>query len=272
MIVLFFGDIFGKPGRRAIARALPDLIEKHSPDFIFGNIENLAGGKGVNKKAFNEMLSMGFHGFTSGNHIWDNKEVYSILETDTRLVRPANYPDFPGMPCPGSGHAVFESKGKKICIANFMGRVFMESTDCPFQAAQKFLDLKLDCPTIVDFHADATGEKYAMGFFLDGKVSAVVGTHTHVQTADERLLPKGTAYITDIGMSGSFDSCIGLKKEEIIQKYIIKRKLQQQNADENPGVSAVVIEINDDTNLAKSIERVRYTVPDFDLQNEKDLE
>lgn len=260
MIVLYFGDIFGKPGRRAVAKALPDLVANYSPDIILCNAENLAGGRGVNRRTFQEMLNMGFHGFTSGNHIWDNREVYSILDHDERLLRPANYPSPPGEPCPGKGYATIRNGSKALFVINVMGRVFMDPLDDPFTAVDKILrENNNGLPSLVDIHADATSEKYAMGWHLAGRVSAVVGSHSHVQTADERVLPGGTAYITDVGMSGAFDSCIGMRPQEVIRKFITKRPAPYQQAKENPGVGCVIIRIAPN-NRAQSIERLRFSV------------
>jgi metallophosphoesterase (TIGR00282 family) len=266
MVVMIFGDIFGKPGRRAVAAALPDLRAQYSPDFILGNAENLAGGRGTNRKTFQEMMQMGFHGFTSGNHIWDNRDVFSFIDQDERLLRPANYPAPAGEPCPGRGFGVICSGDKRIFVINLLGRVFMDSVDCPFATVDKILkENPTDFPILVDMHCDATSEKYAMGWHLAGRVSAVTGTHSHVQTADERILPGGTAYITDIGMSGSFDSVIGLKPTEIIKRFVTKRPHHYQQAKENPGVGCVVITLGP-SNRAIKIERLRFpvTVNDID--------
>ena len=273
MVVLFFGDIYGKPGRRAIQKSLPLLKQKYEPDFILGNVENLAGGRGVNNKCFNEMINLGFHGFTSGNHIWDNKEVYGLFEKGAPLVRPANYPSPEGFPCPGYGATVIRNQaGQEIFVINLMGRVFMENTDCPFALVDQILrEQKSSAPILVDMHADATSEKNAMGWFLDGRVAAVVGTHSHVQTADERVLPAGTAYITDIGMSGSFDSVIGLRPHEVIRKFLTKRPHPVAAAKENLGISCVVIQISPNQR-AQSIERIRTTVDVPEFLDEKDLE
>lgn len=261
MVILCFGDIFGSPGREAVAAALPLLKKKYLPDFILGNAENLAGGRGVNRKAFEQMLALGFDGFTSGNHIWDNKEVFAILDSDSRLLRPANFPDPDVSPCPGRGYGVIVSRsGKKLFLVNVMGRVFMDALDCPFQAVDRALAENVEgYPVLVDMHADATSEKAAMGWHLAGRVSAVVGTHSHVQTADERILPGGTAFITDIGLSGAFDSCIGMKAEVIVQKFLTKRRVPFEAATENPGVCAVAIRLAQDGRAA-SIERIRQTV------------
>lgn len=270
MKVLIFGDIFGKTGRRAVAAALPDLKARYQPDLIIGNAENLAGGRGVNRGTFEEMMAMGFHGMTGGNHTWDNKEVYSILESDTRLLRPANYPSPTTTPCPGKGYGIFRNGDKAIFMVNLMGRVFMDAIDCPFIGVDNILkENREGLPVFVDMHADATSEKYAMGWHLAGRVTSVTGTHSHVQTADARLLPGGTAYITDIGMSGSFDSVIGLAKEEIIRKFITKRPQHYQPARGNPGVSCVVIEVGADRK-AVGIERLRFGVDLTESASEKD--
>lgn len=271
MLILYFGDIFGKPGRKAIRAALPDLQATYQPDIIIGNAENLAGGRGVNRKVYEEMLAMGFHGFTSGNHIWDNKEVYSIMNSDDRLLRPMNYPSS-AEPCPGRGCGIIRNGSKQLFVINVMGRVFMDQVDCPFTAVNNALkEAPAGVPILVDMHADATSEKYAMGFHCDGRVTAVVGSHSHVQTADERILPKGTAYITDVGMSGAWDSVIGLKPEEIIKRFITKRPQHTQVAKDNPGVSCVLI-TTDLQNKAKKIERLRFEVKVEERLEERDLE
>jgi 2',3'-cyclic-nucleotide 2'-phosphodiesterase len=270
--VLFFADVFGKPGRRAVGAALPALLAKYDPDFLFANAENLAGGRGVNQKTLKEMLDLGFHGFTTGNHVWDNREIFSILEADRRVLRPANWPDPADSPCPGAGHAIFQNRGKSILLVNLIGRVFMEDCDCPFAAADWILDGKPDgVPVLVDMHADATSEKYAMGWHLAGRVAAVVGSHSHVQTADERILPGGTAYITDVGMSGAFDSVIGMRPEPVIKRFKTKRPQGFHIATENPGVGAVVIDIGED-GKAISIERIRQNVSHLDMNEEGGLE
>ncbi|MBI1859710.1 MAG: YmdB family metallophosphoesterase [Deltaproteobacteria bacterium] len=272
MVILVFGDIFGKPGRRAIRSALPGLVEKYKPDFIFGNAENIAGGKGTNWKTMNEMLSLGFHGLTGGNHSWDNKEVYQIFEVEERLLRPINLPSSDRYPCPGKGARLFRnSKGESLFVINALGRVFMDNVQCPFHAIDEVLETVNDgVPVLVDFHADATSEKTAMGWHLDGRVTAVVGTHSHVQTADERILPRKTAFICDIGMSGSFDSVIGMAHQEILQRYLTKRPVPFKTATENPGVGCVVITTGE-RRTATKIERVRMTVnvgPDGDTTND----
>jgi metallophosphoesterase (TIGR00282 family) len=218
------------------------------------------------------MLELGFSGFTSGNHIWDNREVLSILESDHRLIRPMNYPSPEGEGCPGKGHMLLKSGRQELFVINVMGRVFMDSLDCPFAAVDRALkEAPKDVPILVDFHADATSEKYAMGWHLDGRVTAIVGSHSHVQTADERILPGGSAYITDVGMTGAFDSVIGLKPQEIIKKFMTKRPQPTQAAKDNPGISCVVIKIGD-RGRAQSIERLRYPIQTSDILEERDLE
>ncbi|NBV51427.1 YmdB family metallophosphoesterase [bacterium] len=271
MVVLYFGDVFGKPGRRAIKQVLPNIIQQHQPDFMIANAENLAGGKGVNKRTFNEMREMGFDCLTSGNHIWDNKEVLSLFETTDRLIRPANFPEPPRERCPGKGHLLLEKNGLQLMVINLMGRVFMDAIECPFIEVDRILaQQRSTFPILVDMHADATSEKYAMGWHLNGRVSAVVGSHSHVQTADEQILPGGTAYITDVGMTGAFASVIGMKPEEVVRRFMTKRRVMVQPARENPGVSYVIITINEKSR-ASQIQRFRYTVGDLDFQ-EGDLE
>lgn len=272
MKILYFGDIFGKPGRKAVALALPGLKAKYQPDIIMGNVENLAGGRGVNKKTLGELIDLGFHGFTSGNHIWDNKEVYYLFDTEPRLLRPANYPSLPDCPCPGSGYGILKNDDQQLIVINLMGRIFMDAIDCPFAAVDRVLkEHRTDLPILVDMHADATSEKNAMGWYLDGRVNAVVGSHSHIQTADERILPGGTAFITDVGLTGSFDSVIGLRPEEIIKKFVSRRPFQYKPAKENPGVCCAVITTGPGKS-ATSIERVRFTVSETCLEGEKDLE
>ncbi len=269
--VLVFGDIFGKPGRKAVAAALPDLQAQHQPDFIIGNAENLAGGRGVNRRVYNEMRDMGFHALTTGNHVWDNKDIFNFIDQEERLLRPANLPVPEGMPCPGRGYGVIHNGNKKLFLINLMGRVFMDDIDCPFQAANRILkEAPAHMPILVDMHADATSEKAAMGWHLAGRAAAVWGTHSHVQTADERILPGGTAFITDVGMSGAYNSVIGLQPEPVIKKFLTRRSHGYHMAKEDPGVGCVLIKIGSN-NKATSIERFRYSV-DTGVLNEGDLE
>ncbi len=269
--VLVFGDIFGKPGRKAVQAALPDLQATYQPDFIIGNAENLAGGRGVNRKVYNEMRGMGFHALTTGNHVWDNKDILNFIDQEERLLRPANLPSPPDMKCPGRGFSMIHNGGKSLMLINLMGRVFMDDTDCPFAKADEILkDAPKHTPILVDMHADATSEKYAMGWHLNGRVSAVWGTHSHVQTADERILPGGTAYISDVGMSGAFDSVIGLEPEPVIKKFLTRRSHGYHIAKGNPGVGCIIIKI-EHNGKASSIERLRFSVNTEHL-NDGDLE
>lgn len=259
MRVLFFADIFGRPGRKAVAAALPDLKKRFAPDFLIGNAENLAGGRGVNHKTFKQMIEMGFQVLTTGNHVWDNREIFAILDKDPRLLRPLNFPNPPQWPCPGKGIGVYESGNHTLCVVNLIGRVFMADVDCPFQAADRAMkEAPRGVPVFVDMHADATSEKNAMGWHLAGRAAAVVGSHSHVQTADERILPGGTAYISDVGLSGSFDSVIGLSAREVIQRMMTKRPFPFEAAERNLGVSAVVVDI-DDKGKGTAIERIRIS-------------
>ena len=258
MKVLFIGDVVGKPGRRAIKQGLPDLINKLKIDFVIANVENAAGGFGITRTVGEEILSLGVDVMTSGNHIWDKKDAVTYIVKENRLLRPANYP----ADVQGSGSIVMKaSSGESIAVLNLSGRVFMPPLDCPFQTAQRELLLLKDQADviIVDFHAEATSEKCAFGLFLDGEVSAVIGTHTHVQTADEKILSKGTAYITDIGMTGPVDSIIGVKKEQIIHKFLTQIPTRFETAKGESSLSCAVIEINSKTGKSSSIQRLYLT-------------
>ncbi len=260
MKVLLIGDIVGKPGRRAVREGLPDLINKLKIDFVIANAENSAGGFGVTRVLCEEIFSMGVDVLTSGNHIWDKKEAVTYISKENRLLRPANYP--PGVA--GAGSIVMKTKaGEKIAVLNISGRVFMQPLDCPFQVAkQELAALKEETNiVIVDFHAEATSEKAAMGWYLDGKVSAVVGTHTHVQTADEKILPKGTAFITDVGMTGPANSVIGVKVEQIVEKFLTQIPTRFETARGEAILSCVVLDINEKTGLSNGIQRLQINIP-----------
>lgn len=256
MKVLLIGDIVGKPGRKAVRDGLPDLINKLKLDFVIANAENAAAGFGITKSIGEELLSMGIDVMTSGNHIWDKKEAVTYIPKENRLLRPANYP----ADVPGAGSIVMNtSAGEKIGVLNLAGRVFMQPLDCPFETAERELvELKKQTDNIiVDFHGEATSEKSAIGWFLDGKVSAVVGTHTHVQTADEKILPNGTAFITDVGMTGPTDSIIGVKKEQIIHKFLTHIPVRFEIAKGEALLSCVVVEINSKTGRSTKIQRLQ---------------
>ncbi len=251
---LFLGDIIGRPGRRALKKHLPSVIEKYSPSLVIANGENAAGGIGITEKVGQELLAE-VDILTSGNHIWDKKEALVYLQKEPRLLRPANYP--PGNP--GKGTHVFETKsGKQMAILNLQGRVFMEPVDCPFRKADEEVEkLKAITPVIVvDFHAEATSEKQAMGWHLDGKVSAVVGTHTHVTTADERILPQGTAFITDVGMVGGYNSVIGLRRDQALKRFLTARPQRFEPSKEGIFFSSLFVEVDFKTGKALSIKRV----------------
>jgi metallophosphoesterase (TIGR00282 family) len=250
---LFIGDIIGQPGRRALKRFLPRIREKHSPDFIVANAENAAGGVGITEDVAAELFRQ-VDVLTSGNHIWDKKEALPYLEREPRLLRPANYPPLN----PGKGSYVLESaKGWKAAVLNLQGRVFMEPLDCPFRVADEEVEkLRALTPVvIVDFHAEATSEKQALGWHLDGKVSAVIGTHTHVPTADERILPRGTAYITDVGMAGGYQSVIGIRPEQAVARFLTARPQRFEPEKHGLVFSSVLIEVDVETGRALSIRR-----------------
>ncbi len=250
---LFLGDIIGRPGRRALKKFLPILLEKYSPSLVVANGENAAGGIGITPEICRQLLAQ-VDILTSGNHIWDKREAVEYLDQEPRLLRPANYPS----PNPGKGSYIFETKeGFKVAVLNLQGRVFMEPIDCPFRAADRELKLlqEKNTITLVDFHAEATSEKQAMGWYLDGRVSAVIGTHTHVPTADEKILPQGTAFITDVGMVGGYESVIGLKKEQAIQRFLTSRPQRFEPGKLGLVFSSVFVEVDTHTGKAISIQR-----------------
>jgi hypothetical protein len=251
--VLFIGDIIGRPGRNAVRAFLSGLREKYAPAFVVANGENAAGGVGITEDIGRDLFNV-VDVLTSGNHVWDKKEALAYLDREPRLVRPANYPPMN----PGRGwYVASDEQGRKLGVVNLQGRVFMEALDCPFRAADIAIEaIRSETKAIlVDLHAEATSEKQAMGWYLDGRVSAVVGTHTHVPTADERVLPGGTAYITDVGMAGASDSVIGMQKEPAIQKFLTGRPHRFEPAKDCLFLSAVYIEIDAATGRALSITR-----------------
>ncbi len=245
MNILIIGDICGSPGRQATKKYIEKIKIEYGIDFVIANGENSAGGVGITKPVLDELYSLGIDVVTTGNHIWDKKDVFEFIEEEPYLVRPANYPQT----SPGQGFCIYDYQSIKIGIINISGRTFMPALDCPFQVVDTILaKIKTLCDIIiVDFHAEATSEKMAMGWYLDGKVSAVVGTHTHIQTADERILTKGTGYITDLGMVGPWNSILGVEKEIIINKFITALPTKF-NLAKGPNVfSAVVLKV-DETN------------------------
>ena len=218
MKILFIGDIVGSPGRDILKDKINGLIEEFRPDLIIANGENAAGGKGLTEKVADDLFESGIEIITMGNHVWDKKEIIPLLENDLRIIRPGNYPK----ESPGKGYTTVNVNGKTVLIINVSGVVYLDNLDCPFRTVDEILnEIKYDY-SLVDIHAEATSEKLAMGWYLDGRVNAVVGTHTHVQTADHRVLKKGTLYITDVGMTGPYDGIIGVEKEAVIEKFITK--------------------------------------------------
>jgi len=253
--ILFIGDIVGKPGRQAVSRELHRLVDRYNVDVVIANGENASGGFGITAESAKELFACGIHLFTSGNHIWDKKEALEYLKKEERIIRPANYPDG----TPGKGSAVVTTPGGiKVGVINLEGRVFMNSLECPFRTADREIAALSESTKVilVDFHAEATSEKTSLGWYLDGRVSAVVGTHTHVQTADERLLTEGTAYITDAGMTGAFDSVIGVRKDEPIYKFLTQLPAKFEVAKKDLRLNGVVLTIDDTSGKALGIERV----------------
>jgi metallophosphoesterase (TIGR00282 family) len=257
--VLFIGDVVGRPGRQIVRRGLAHLRNTVDEfDLVVANAENAAAGFGVTPDVADKMFSQGIDVLTSGNHIWDKKEALSYLEREPRLLRPVNYPSS----CPGGGSYVAHTReGLPVAVLNLQGRVYMPLTDCPFQAADREIPrLQKEARVIlVDMHCEATSEKMAMGWHLDGKVSTVVGTHTHIPTADERILTEGTAYITDIGMCGAFDSVIGIETKSSLPRFLTSIPTRFEVAKHNPWMNSVVIDIDESTGKARSIERLRLT-------------
>ena len=255
MNILVIADVVARPGRQAVLERIGSLRAQYKIDIALINGENVAGGFSITPKIADEFFASGIDVITSGNHIFDKAEIIPYLTNNARLVRPANYPPN----TPGSGLFSGEIGGHKIAVMNFLGRVFMPPVDDPFRAADECLrqipdDVKI---RLVDFHAEATSEKYAMGWFLDGRVSCVYGSHTHVPTADERILAHGTAYITDVGMTGSYAGCIGMNKEDVIARFT---KFPARRADHATGdvwICAIVLEIDENTGRATKIERLR---------------
>ncbi len=263
MKVLYFGDGFSRPGRDAVRVAMARLIPEHGADFVIVNGENMCHGKGILPEMAQEFFDAGVDVITTGNHAWDQKQIIPFMGTTTRLLRPLNYPDHPQFKAPGRGSTVLEKQGMKLAVLQVMGRVFMDSIDCPFRAAEKevekFDNLGIRC-IFVDFHGEASSEKQAFAHFMDSKVSAVVGSHSHVQTADERVLEGGTAAITDVGMCGCFDSVIGMKKEIVIEKFLTKRPRKFEPAEGPGGYGAVLVDIDEASGRARTIRRFRETV------------
>ena len=266
MKVLYFGDVFGRPGREAVHSVLPRLASQHAVDFVVLNGENASHGKGISPEFCDEFFERGVDVITTGNHAWDQPKIIPYMAQSARIIRPMNYPDASDFPTPGRGSTIAESRrrpGLRLGVVQVMGRVFMDSIDCPFLAAEREVNRLQDLGVqniLVDFHGEASSEKQAFAHFMDGRASAVVGSHAHVQTADERILPGRTAAITDVGMCGCFDSVIGVKKELSIQKFLTKRPVRYEPAEGPGGYGAVVIDIEETTGRAVSILRLREAV------------
>ncbi len=263
MRILFVGDVHGRPGRRILTARLPALRRLHGADLVIANGENAAGGSGINAAVAEELFAAGVDVITGGNHTWQIREAYELLDSDPRILRPANYP--PGVP--GRGSAVVTTRsGRTAGVVNLMGRVFMGELDDPFRAARAEADrLRERTPVIVvDFHAEATSEKQALAWYLDGRVSAVVGTHTHVQTADERILPGGTAYITDVGMTGPRDGIIGMDRSRILERFLTQLPVRFEVAGGPAQLNAVVVDVDEATGRAREILRVAEVEADAD--------
>jgi metallophosphoesterase (TIGR00282 family) len=251
--ILFVGDIFGSPGRRIVADHVEDIIRANQIDLAIANAENAAGGFGITPAIAEDLFALGLDVLTSGNHVWDKRELYDYLNRQPRLLRPANYPD-------GPGHGIVTVKarnGVECAVINLQGRTYMPSTDCPFRKADLLLS-QID-PAVkvrfVDFHAEVTSEKMAMGWYLDGRVSAVVGTHTHVPTADTRILPGGTAYQTDCGMTGPYRSVIGVDTETILQRFLSGMPVRMEAAKQGAELHSVIVDVDEETGKARAFRR-----------------
>jgi metallophosphoesterase (TIGR00282 family) len=260
--ILFIGDIVGRPGRDCLKHGLGALVAAHHIDLVVANIENAAAGFGITREIGDQFLEWGVDVMTSGNHIWAKKEAIDYIGAEPRLLRPANFP----AGVPGNGSYLARSRdGRSVGVVNVMGRVFMTSIDDPFAVVLREIEqLRQRTRVIfVDFHAEATSEKIAMGWHLDGRVTAVVGTHTHVQTADERILPKGTAYLTDVGMTGPHDSIIGVEIESILGRFLNAMPVRFETATGNPRLNAVIVEADEQSGRAIEIERLSYSLAEL---------
>lgn len=259
MRILMIGDIVGKPGRKATATLLPQIISEHKIDFVIANGENAAGGRGINREITDEFLRLGIEVITMGNHVWDNRDILGFIDNEPRIIRPANYPE----DCPGQGYNIYSGPfGRRIAVINLSGRVFMASLECPFRTVDYILRRIQDQADIilVDIHAEATSEKQALGWYLDGRVTAVFGTHTHVQTADETILPGGTAYITDVGMTGPWQSVLGVKTKQVIERFLTQRPGHFEVAGGPIQLNAILLDIDDSSLLPVSIKRITHRV------------
>ncbi len=255
MNILVIGDIVGRPGRRAVKALLPVVSREYGIDFVIANAENASGGRGLTGDVMQELLLTGIDVLTMGNHVWDNKDIFRIIDDEPRLIRPLNYPQ----PCPGKGYHIYTAAfSTRIAVINASGRVFLPPLDCPFMAvdeALKDIEDKADI-IIVDFHAEATSEKVAFGYYFDGRVQAVLGTHTHIQTSDDRILPGGTAYITDLGMTGPYESVLGMKKELVLEKFLTGRPVRLEVAGGKAQLEGVVLTVDDSSYQVSRIMKI----------------
>jgi metallophosphoesterase (TIGR00282 family) len=262
MRILFIGDVFGRTGRDLVRQGLPVLTARYRIDAVIANVENAASGAGITRETGDALLKCGVDVMTTGNHVWDKREALSYIGVEPRLLRPLNM----AAAAPGRGAFVARlADGRPIGVINAMGRVFMPPVDNPFEAVAEAIErLARECRLIVvDMHAEATAEKIAMGWHLDGRVAAVVGTHTHVQTADARVLPGGTAYITDVGMTGPHDSIIGMERAGVLERFVTGLPVRMEPATDNPRLQAVVIDADERTGLARGIERLDWSEQDL---------
>ncbi len=270
--ILFIADIIGRLGRAVTKKVLPGIKGEFSIDLTIGNGENSSGGYGITEKAYNELISAGIDMVTMGNHIFDKKDFAKTLANCPNIVRPANYPP----DVPGRDFAIIKVKDVNVAVVNLLGRVFMQAVDCPFRTIDKLLVEKIKkgaSVIIVDMHAEATSEKAAMGYYLDGRVAAVLGTHTHVMTADEKILPNGTAFISDIGMVGASESVIGMQKEPIINRFLTQMPHRFEPVREGKGIfNAVVLKVDKKTGLSNEITRINREVPEIKVENETETQ
>jgi metallophosphoesterase (TIGR00282 family) len=265
--LLFVGDVIGRPGRTALRNLLPRLVDRQQADYVVVNVENAAGGFGVTPEVLAELADLGIDCYTTGNHVWDKREGVDLLDREPRLLRPANYPEGN----PGKGVYIGETAaGVRVATINLEGRVFMDLLDSPFRLADRLLaELPRDIKVIlVDFHAEATSEKQALAFYLDGRVSAVLGTHTHVPTADERVLPGGTALLTDVGMTGPYESIIGMRADKVLKRFLLQTRSPFEVAKRDVRLAAAVVDIDEVSGHAVGIER--FLIPDVSIRTDGD--
>lgn len=254
MRLLFIGDVVGRKGREMLADYLPKLKQKHKPELTIVNGENAAGGKGINEKIYRQLLESGAQVITMGNHTWDKREIFEFIDDAQHLVRPANFPEG----TPGQGMVYVKLNTIEAAVINMQGRTFLPPLESPFEKVDELIEKakKRTSVIFVDFHAEATSEKQAMGWYLDGKVSAVVGTHTHVQTADNRVLPKGTAFLTDVGMTGPYDGIIGMDREAVMRRFLTHMPVRFEVASGPGQLNGVLVEIDEKTGSSRSIDRI----------------